>query len=60
MIADRKLGAAIALVTPIVAVLGVILAVSKIQPALGGVMIGIVLGTAVARGYFAVKPKGCK
>lgn len=58
MITDRKLGAAIALVTVVGAVIGVILAVFRIQPSLGGVMIGIVLGTTVARGYFFVKPKG--
>jgi Kef-type K+ transport system membrane component KefB len=60
MTGDRKLSPAIVLMTAAGLVFGVILAIFRIQPTLGGVVIGLVLGTAAARGYVPAKPKGCK
>jgi Kef-type K+ transport system membrane component KefB len=60
MTGDRKLRAAIVLAIAVGLIFGVILAIFRIQPTLGGVMIGLVLGTAATRGYVPAKSKGCK
>jgi predicted RND superfamily exporter protein len=53
MTTQRKLGAAIALVTAIGAATGVVVGYLNITPAVGAAVIGIVIGTGVARGMFS-------
>jgi len=54
---DTKIGALIALATVIAALLGVLLSISRIQPVLGGILIGVVFGVGVARGDFSFTRK---
>jgi hypothetical protein len=56
MTTNRKLGTAIVLVTAIGAAIGVIVGVLSITSAVGASVIGILIGTAVARGRFSTVP----
>ena len=60
MTTHRKLGAAIALVTAIGAATGVVVCYLNITPAVGAAVIGIVIGTGVARGMFSTTPNSAK
>ena len=55
MTTHRKLGAAIALVAAIGAVMGIFVAQFSTSLAVGITVVGIVLGTAVAHGYFSAQ-----
>jgi Kef-type K+ transport system membrane component KefB len=57
MISDRKIAVGIALATMVGAVTGLLLSISKIQPVLGGIILGVVIGIAVARGNFSLTKK---
>lgn len=54
---NRKIGIVIVLSTAISAATGLILGILHIQPAVGTAVVGIVIGTAVARGAFSDTPK---
>ncbi|MGA2856092.1 MAG: hypothetical protein ABSE40_04445 [Candidatus Sulfotelmatobacter sp.] len=56
MTRNRKLGTAITLVTAVGAALGVLAGYISITTAVGAAVIGIVIGTAVARGRFSSAP----
>jgi hypothetical protein len=56
MTTNRKLGAAIALCTAVGAAVGVLAGYFNITPAVGAAVIGIVIGTGVARGMFSTTP----
>ena len=60
MTTNRKLGTAIVLVTAIGAAIGVIVGVFTITTAIGVAVIGILIGTAVARGRFSTVPDTTK
>jgi uncharacterized membrane protein YfcA len=60
MTINRKLGAAIVLVTAIGAAIGMIVGVLSITTAVGAAVIGILIGTAVARGMFSTEPNARK
>ena len=60
MTTNRKLGSAIVLVTAIGAAIGVIVGVLSITSAVGVGVIGILIGTAVARGRFSTVPDTTK
>ncbi len=60
MTTQRKIGAAIALVTALGAAIGTITRVLGITPAVGAAVIGIVIGTGVARGAFSRTPEVTK
>jgi len=60
MTANRKLGTAIVLVTAIGAAIGVIGGSFNITLAVGAAVIGIIIGTAVARGRFSTAPDATK
>jgi uncharacterized membrane protein len=55
---NKSIGAGIALMTAIGAATGVVVGILKLTPAVGAAVIGIVLGTAVARGALSAKLKG--
>jgi len=56
MTRNRKLGTVITLVTAVGAALGVLAGYISITTAVGAAVIGIVIGTAVARGRFSSAP----
>jgi len=60
MTTNRKLGAAIVLVAAIGAAIGVIAGYFNITLAVGVAVIGILMGTAVARGRFSTVPNVTK
>ena len=60
MTTNRKLGSAIVLVPAIGAATGVIVGVLSITTAVGVGVIGILIGTAVARGRFSTVPNVTK
>jgi len=57
MTTNRTLGSVIALGAAIGAAAGVVVGFLNPRPAVGAAVIGIVLGTAVARGMFSTKPE---
>jgi hypothetical protein len=57
---NRKLGAAIALVTAIVAAVGLLTSFLNVAPAIGLALAGIVIGTGVAGGAFSATPHETK
>jgi len=57
---NRKIGAAVALVTAIVAAIGLLTGYFNIQPAVGLAVVGIVIGTGIARGAFSSPPDTSK
>jgi len=60
MKAQRGIGAVIALATAIGAATGIVLGLFHVRSAVGAAVIGIVLGTAIARGMFSTAPQGTK
>jgi len=60
MARNRKIGAAVALVTAIVAAIGLLTGYFNIQPAVGLAVVGIVIGTGIARGAFSSTPDASK
>jgi hypothetical protein len=60
MTTNRKLGAAISLATAIGAATGVIVGFLNTHTAVGIAVIGIVIGTGVARGMFSTVPNATK
>lgn len=56
MARNKKFGAAIALVTALLAAAGLLTGYFHIQPAVGLAVVGIVIGTGVARGAFSAAP----
>ncbi len=60
MTTNKKLGTAIVLVPAIGAAIGVIVGVLSITTAVGVAVIGILIGTAVARGRFSTAPDATK
>jgi Kef-type K+ transport system membrane component KefB len=58
--ANKKIGAAIALIMAIAAAVGLVIGFFNIQPAVGLAIVGIVIGTGVARGAFSSTPDGVK
>ena len=57
---NRKIGAGIALATAMLAAAGLLIGFFNIQPAAGLAVVGIVIGTGVARGAFSVTPDATK
>jgi uncharacterized membrane protein (UPF0136 family) len=53
---NKKIGAAVALVTALIAAIGLLVGYFDIQPAVGLAVLGIVIGTGVARGAFSSTP----
>ena len=53
MALNKKIGAAIALVTAVLAAVGLLTGYFHIQAAVGLAIVGIVIGTGVARGAFS-------
>ena len=60
MAKEKRIGAAIALATSIVAAIGLLTGYFSVQPAVGLAVVGIVIGTGVARGAFSSAPDGSK
>jgi len=60
MTRNRRIGGAIALVLAIVAAIGLLVGYFSIQPAVGLAVVGIVIGTGVARGVFSPVPDANK
>jgi len=60
MLANRNLAVVIILATAIGAVAGLLLGTFHISPGIAGVLIGIVIGMAVARGAFTRTPRRTK
>ena len=56
MAANKKIGATIVLVTALLAAAGLLSGYLHIQPAVGLAVVGIVIGTGVARGAFSAPP----
>jgi len=56
MTRNRKIGIVIVLVTAVVAAIGLLTGYFNIQPAVGLAVVGIVIGTGVARGAFSGTP----
>ena len=56
MSSDTKIGIALALVTVVLAVIGLWVGFFSITPAVGLAVVGIVIGTGVARGAFSNAP----
>jgi len=56
MTPNKKYGAAITLVTAIIAAVGLVVDFFHVQPAVGLAVVGIVIGTGVARGAFSRTP----
>jgi len=57
---NKKIGVAVALGTAIVAAIGLLTGYFNIQPAVGLAVVGIVIGTGVARGAFSSTPDAGK
>ena len=53
---NKKIGAAVALVTALIAAIGLLVGYFSIQPAVGLAVVGIVIGAGVARGAFSSRP----
>ncbi|HKH98428.1 MAG TPA: hypothetical protein VJ999_04910 [Candidatus Sulfotelmatobacter sp.] len=60
MTTHRKLGIAITLVTAIAAAIGVVMGFLSITSAVGLAVVGILIGTGVARGNFSSVPDSTK
>ena len=60
MAKNKKIGAAIALATAIVAAIGLLTGYFSVQPAVGLAVVGIVIGTGVARGAFSSTPDAAR
>ena len=60
MATNRQIGTGIVLITAIGAATGVVLGILHVTPAVGAAVVGIVLGTAIARGTLSAKLKGSK
>ena len=60
MATKRQIGAGNALMMAIGAAIGLVVGICRITPAVGAAVVGIVLGTAVARGALSDKLKGSK
>jgi hypothetical protein len=60
MTKNKKIGAAIVLVTAIVAGIGLLAGYFSITPAVGLAVAGILIGTGVARGKFSAVPDANK
>jgi len=60
MTPHKRIGAGIALVTAIGAATGVVVGILHLTPAVGAAVIGIVIGTGVARGMFSTAPDASK
>ncbi len=56
MTTNRKIGIAIVLVTAILAAVGLLTSFLNVTPAIGLAVVGIVIGTGVARGAFSATP----
>ena len=57
---NKKIGAAVALVTALIAAIGLLVGYFSIQPAVGLAVVGIVIGAGVARGAFSSRPAAKK
>jgi divalent metal cation (Fe/Co/Zn/Cd) transporter len=57
---NKKIGAAIVLVTAIVAGVGLLTGYFSIQPAVGLAVAGLLIGTGVARGKFSSTPDAAR
>lgn len=57
---NRRFGAAIALLTAIAAAVGLLTGFLAATPAVGVAVVGIVIGTGVARGAFSANPEDSK
>ena len=60
MAKNKKIGAAFALATAIVAAIGLLTGYFSVQPGVGLAVVGIVIGTGVARGAFSGSPDAAK
>jgi hypothetical protein len=60
MTMHSKFGAAVALVTALGAASGLVVGYLNVRPAVGTAMIGIVIGTGIARGMFSTASKSQK
>jgi hypothetical protein len=60
MATNRKIGAAITLVCVIAAAIGVVVGFLSITTAVGIAVVGILIGTGVARGRFSRTPDATK
>jgi len=60
MIANKKVAIVIVLGTTIMAAVGLLTGFLSVQPAVGLAVVGIVIGTGVARGAFSASPDGKK
>ncbi len=60
MTRNRKIGIVIVLVTAVIAAIGLLTGYFNIQPAVGLAVVGIVIGTGVARGAFSGSPDARK
>ncbi|HEY4962219.1 MAG TPA: hypothetical protein VII29_15275 [Terriglobales bacterium] len=56
MTTNRKRGTAITLVTPVGSAIGVVVGYLNITSAVGVAVVGILIGTGVARGVFSTAP----
>ena len=56
MTTNRKLGTAITLVTAVGSAIGVVVGYLNITSAVGVAVVGILIGTGVARGVFSTAP----
>jgi hypothetical protein len=56
MTTNRKLGTAITLVTPVGSAIGVVVGYLNITSVVGVAVVGILIGTGVARGAFSPAP----
>ena len=60
MTRNKKIGAAITLSLAMIAAIGLLTGYFTIQPAVGLAVVGIVIGTGVARGAFSAAPDANK
>ena len=60
MALNKKIGAAIALITAVLAAVGRLTGYFHVQAAVGLAIVGIVIGTGVARGAFSSTPDANK
>lgn len=58
MTANKQIGTGIILLTAIAAATGVVVGFVSVTPAVGVAVVGILIGTAVARGTLLAKLKG--
>ena len=57
---QKKIAAAVVLITAVIAAAGLLVGFLKIQPAVGLAVVGIVIGTGIARGAFSSPPDANK